>query len=205
MKRICTLLLVTMLFACVNVQAQTEQTSDFAKEGTKLFNPQLLNIGYSNIGIKTPGADEDTDFSQVGFAASGGYAIMDGLFIVGQAGIQAFKFGDMKFSFISLGGGARYYLPNNFFGGAGLLLNHGKIKGIGDIGLDDASDVSSDLSTTLVDFRLEAGYAYFLLPSVALEPSISYGAKVLGGKLEDYDHKLKYSRFGINLGVSVFF
>jgi len=57
----------------------------------------------------------------------------------------------------------------------------------------------------MVDFRLEAGYSYFLLPSVALEPSISYGTKIIGGKIENYDDKLEYSRFGINLGVSVFF
>jgi len=57
----------------------------------------------------------------------------------------------------------------------------------------------------MVDCRLEAGYSYFLLTSVALEPSISYGTKIVGGKIENYDDKLKYSRFGINLGVSVFF
>ncbi|MDD4191547.1 MAG: hypothetical protein PHI28_09450 [Mangrovibacterium sp.] len=91
-----------------------------------------------------------------------------------------------------------------------MLLNHGKIKGIGDSGIDiddedSELDTESDLSTTMVEFRLEAGYSYFILPSVALEPSISYATKIAGGKVENYDDKLTYSRFGINLGVSVFF
>lgn len=202
MKKLCTLFVVSlMLLACVNVQAQTKQPTEFAKEGTILFNPQLLNLGYSSLSFKVSGS-ESTDLNQFGLAVSGGYAIQDNLFILGQVGAQSFKFGEMNFSFFSLGGGARYYLPNNFYAGAGLLLNNGKIKGAGDM---DFEDVESDLSTTMIDFRLEAGYSYFLLPSVALEPSISYGTKILGGKLEDYDDKLKYSRFGINLGVSIFF
>jgi hypothetical protein len=211
MKKLCTLFAVSlMLLACGNLQAQTKQPTEFAKKGTILFNPQLLNLGYSSLSFKVSGS-ENTDLNQFGLAVSGGYAIQDNLFILGQVGAQSFKFGEMNFSFFSLGGGVRYYLPNNFYAGAGLLLNSGKIKGVGDMDFEDVEsdtdfeDVESDLSTTMIEFRLEAGYSYFLLPSVALEPSISYGTKILGGKIEDYDDKLKYSRFGINLGVSIFF
>jgi hypothetical protein len=66
-----------------------------------------------------------------------------------------------------------------------------------------------DLSTTIIGYRAEAGYAIFLTPSVALEPSISYGGKLAGGAIkvggEKMDSKLEYSQFGINLGVSIFF
>jgi len=204
MKKLNTLLVALMLLGCINVQAQIKlDSSDFSKKGTYMFNPQLLNLGFSSMSFKMSGS-EGTDITQFGLAVSGGYAIKDNLFIIGQVGAQSFKFGEMNFSFFSLGGGARYYLPNNFFGGAGLLINNGKIKGTGDVSFEDV-DSSSDLSTTMVDFRLEAGYSYFLLPSVALEPSISYGTKIIGGKIENYDDKLEYSRFGINLGVSVFF
>lgn len=205
MKKTYTLLATFMLLACINVQAQIHlESSEFSKKGTILFNPQLLNLGYSSMSFKMSGS-ESTDLTQFGLAVSGGYAIQDNLFIIGQVGAQSFKFGEMNFSFFSLGGGARYYLTNNFFGGAGLLINNGKIKGTGDVSFEDVDSTSEDLSTTMVDFRLEAGYSYFLLPSVALEPSISYGTKIVGGKIENYDDKLKYSRFGINLGVSVFF
>ena len=205
MKKLTSLFVALMLLVSVQVMAQTEQPTDFAKEGTMLFNPQLLNLGFSSLSLKSEGS-ESTNLNQFGLAVSGGYAIMDNLFIVGQVGAQALKFGEMNFSFFSLGGGARYYLPNNFYAGAGLLLNNGKIKGAGGIDFEDEDiDSDSDLSTTLVDLRLEAGYSYFLLPSVALEPSVTYGMKIAGGKIDNYDTDLKYSRFGINLGVSVFF
>ena len=207
MKKLSSLLVALMLFVSINVQAQTEQPTEFAKKGTMLFNPQLLNLGFSSLSFKASGS-ESTNLNQFGLAVSGGYAIQDNLFVLGQLGAQSFKFGETSFSFFSLGGGARYYLPQNFYAGAGLLLNHGKIKGAGDVSFDDEDsdlDTSSDLSTTMIEFRLEGGYSYFLLPSVALEPSISYGTKIVGGKIKNYDDKLNYSRFGINLGVSVFF
>ncbi len=208
MKKIYTILLLLLSIAFLSGHAQT---NDFSKKGMKVFNPQLLNLGFSSLSFKSSGSgSESTDLTQFGLAASGGYAIQDNLFILGQVGAQSFKFSETNFSFFSLGGGARYYLPKNFYAGAGLLLNHGKIKGVGDSGIDiddedSELDTESDLGTTMVEFRLEAGYSYFLLPSVALEPSISYGTKIAGGKVENYDNKLTYSRFGINLGVSVFF
>lgn len=204
MKKLFTLSVALMLLVSIHVQAQTEQSYDFAKEGKMLFNPQLLNLGFSSLSLKAEGGSESTNLNQFGLAVSGGYAIQDNLFIVGQVGAQSLKFGEINLSFFSIGGGARYYLPKNFYAGAGLLLNSGKIKGAGGIDYDD-EEIDSDLSTTMVDLRLEAGYSYFLLPSVALEPSVTYGMKIAGGKIDNYDADLKYSRFGINLGVSVFF
>jgi len=204
MKKLTSLFVALMLVVSVQVMAQIEQPTDFAKEGTMLFNPQLLNLGFSSMSLKVSGGSESTNLNQFGLAVSGGYAIQDNLFIVGQVGAQSLKFGEMNLSFFSIGGGARYYLPKNFYAGAGLLINNGKIKGTGGIDYDD-EEIDSDLSTTMVDLRLEVGYSYFLLPSVALEPSVTYGTKIAGGKIENYDDKLTYSRFGINLGVSVFF
>ncbi len=205
MKKLTSLLLLALvLLVSINVQAQNEQSTDFAKKGAILFNPQLLNLGFSNLSLKAEGGSESTNINQFGLAVSGGYAIQDNLFILGQVGAQALKFGEMNLSLFSLGGGARYYLPKNFYAGAGLLLNTGKIKGASGIDYDE-EEIDSDLSTTMIDFRVEAGYSYFLLPSVALEPSVTYGMKIAGGKVDNYDSKLKYSRFGINLGVSVFF
>lgn len=149
--------------------------------------------------------------SQLGLAVSGGYAIADNLFILGQVAGQSLKLGSSdaaKLSFISIGAGVRYYTAQtmgDFFVGAGLLANNGKVSSGG----YDSEYGDSDLSTTIVGYRAEAGYVILLLPSLALEPSISYGGKLAGGTIksggQEMGSKLKYSQFGINLGVSIFF
>lgn len=190
MKKISLILLAFVLFAGM-VNAQSEAT----KKGTFVLNPQLLNLSFSSLSLK---GDADVKLSQLGFAFSGGYAVMDGLIINGQLGYQHLKLEDNKVSLFSIGAGSRYYFPNNFFGGVGLLYNHGKIKGA------DTED-SAELSAGFLDLRAEAGYAWFITPSVALEPSVSYGMKLAGGKIDEMDAEIDYNRFGVNLGFSVFF
>jgi hypothetical protein len=190
MKKVYSLLAATLFLACIGVQAQSE--SSHAK-GTLMINPQLLNVAYNSLTLKSDG---DIDASQFGLAVAGGYAIQDALYVMGQVGAQSMKYGEdaYKVSFATLGAGLRYYVGQNFFVGAGLLVNTGKI----DDGIDDTS-------TTLVGYRAEAGYAIYVTPSIAFEPSVSYGSKIAGGKIDGAEHKLGYSQFGINLGVSIFF
>lgn len=208
MKKLSLLIVVLLLFTVAGVQAQSED-SDFAKKGAFLLNPQLLNVSFQSMKIN------GEKLSQLGLSVSGGYAITDNLFLLGQVAGQSFKFGSgdaTKFSFISIGAGARYYIDKFFLGG-GVLANNGKIN-IGGYfddfdDLDDMEVSGNDLKTTIMGFRVEAGYAIFLTPSVSLEPSISYGGKLMGGKIkvggEKMDSKIKYNQFGINLGVSIFF
>jgi len=212
MKKLNLLIVVSLLFVAAGLQAQSEE-GDFAKKGTKLFNPQLLNISYQSMNI-----DDDDSYagsgqklSQLGLSVSGGYAIIDNLFILGQVAGQSFKFGGSdaaKLSFISIGAGVRYYTVQtvgNFFVGAGVLANSGKVSSGG----YDTDYSGDNFSTTIIGYRAEAGYVKFLIPSVAIEPSISYGGKLAGGEIkvgsESMGSKLKYNQFGINLGVSIFF
>lgn len=206
------LLIVVLLFVMPGLQAQSGE-SDFAKKGTKLFNPQLLNLSYQSMKIDNDDsyAGSGQKLSQLGLSVSGGYAIMDNLFIIGQVAGQSFKLGSSdaaKLSFISIGAGARYYTTQtmgSFFAGAGLLANNGKVSSGG----YDTDYVGDNLSTTIIGYYAEAGYVKFLTPSLALEPSISYGGKLMGGEIkvggEEMDSKIKYNQFGINLGLSIFF
>ncbi|MGI6516765.1 MAG: hypothetical protein ACOX14_08270 [Fermentimonas caenicola] len=213
MKKLSLLIVALLLFTVAGVQAQSEG-GDFAKRGAILLNPQLLNVSYQSMKINSSDSDasDGEKLSQLGLSVSGGYAIADNLFILAQVAGQSLQLGSddaTKVSFFTIGAGARYYIGKFFLGG-GVLANNGKIN-IGGY-FDDFDDMEvsgDDLSTTIIGYRAEAGYAIFLTPSVALEPSISYGGKLAGGAIkvggEKMDSKLEYSQFGINLGVSIFF
>lgn len=191
MKKFTLILLAFVLFAGM-VNAQSEAT----QKGTFVLNPQLLNLSFSSVGLK---GDADANISQFGLAFSGGYAVMDGLIINGQLGYQHLKLEDIKVSLFSIGAGARYYFPSNFFGGVGLLYNNGKIK------VANSESSAELLGIEFIDLRAEAGYAWFITPSVALEPSVSYGMKLAGGEIDELGAEIDYNRFGFNLGFSVFF
>lgn len=213
MKKLSLLIVVLLLFSVAGAQAQFE-SSDFAKRGAILFNPQLLNLSFQSMKYNISD-EEDGDgekMSQLGLAVSGGYAIVDNLFILGQVAGQSLQLGSddaTKISFFTIGAGARYYIGKIFLG-ASVLANSGKVNLGGYLDdFDDEVGGGDDLSTTIIGYRAEAGYALFLTPSVALEPSISYGGKLAGGEVksggEKMGTKIKYDQFGINLGVSIFF
>lgn len=213
MKKLSLLIVASLLFTVAGVQAQSEG-GDFAKRGAILLNPQLLNVSYQSMKINSSDSDasDGEKLSQLGLSVSGGYAIADNLFILAQVAGQSLQLGSddaTKVSFFTIGAGARYYIGKFFLGG-GVLANNGKIN-IGGY-FDDFDDMEvsgDDLSTTIIGYRAEAGYAIFLTPSVALEPSVSYGGKLTGGEIkvggEKMDSKIKYNQFGVNLGVSIFF
>ena len=216
MKKLSLLIVALLLFTVAGAQAQSEG-GDFAKRGAILLNPQLLNVSYQSMKINSSDSDasDGEKLSQLGLSVSGGYAIADNLFILAQVAGQSLQLGSddaTKVSFFTIGAGARYYI-GKFFLGAGVLANNGKINMGGYFDdFDDFDDMEvggDDFSTTMIGYRAEAGYALFLTPSVALEPSISYGGKLAGGAIkvggEKMDSKLEYSQFGINLGVSIFF
>lgn len=200
MKKLSLLIVALLLFTVAGVQAQSEG-GDFAKRGAILLNPQLLNVSYQSMKINSSDSDasDGEKLSQLGLSVSGGYAIADNLFILAQVAGQSLQLGSddaTKVSFFTIGAGARYYIGKFFLGG-GVLANNGKINS------------GDDRSTTIIGYRAEAGYAIFLTPSVALEPSVSYGGKLTGGEIkvggEKMDSKIKYNQFGVNLGVSIFF
>lgn len=188
MKKLSLLIVALLLFTVAGVQAQSEG-GDFAKRGAILLNPQLLNVSYQSMKINSSDSDasDGEKLSQLGLSVSGGYAIADNLFILAQVAGQSLQLGSddaTKVSFFTIGAGARYYIGKFFLGG-GVLANNGKIN-IGGY-FDDFDDMEvsgDDLSTTIIGYRAEAGYAIFLTPSVALEPSVSYGGKLTGGEIK---------------------
>lgn len=103
-----------------------------------------------------------------------------------------------------MGAGGRYYLPFGVFGGAGLNYSRGSINTLPSLG--DYDDYSSSSSTNVgfLDFRVEAGYALFIRENFAIEPALSFGMKVLGGKVYE-GLVLNYTRLSLNLGMSYFF
>lgn len=208
MKKHLKISVVLALFA-ISLSAAGQQPSarEVIKKGSYNFSPQLLNLGFNAYKMKVSDMDdEDTKVTQFGLALAGGYTIMDGLTLNGQVGTQYFKLEDMKTMVASVGVNARYYLPMNLFVGVGTNFNYLKLKG--DFGGDFESDYDIDMEDTnysFLDVNASLGYAIFISSNVALEPAISYRQKVLGGKIKDTDHKINYSGFGFNLGVSIFF
>ena len=222
MKKGSLLIIILLLFVASSIKAQSITQSsaglterigiklgskkpDFGKKGSVMFNPQLLNLSYQNISLGESDFDEKYKLSQVGLSVQAGYAIIDNLFIVGQIAGQSLKFEESTVNFFTLGAGARYYL-DNLFVGAGVLMNSGKVESDWD---DDDFDASGGTSTTLFGLQAEVGYSIFLLPTIALEPSISYNTKIAGGDVKSGGTKtesnVEYNQFGVNLGVSIYF
>lgn len=187
MKKISLILLAGLLsFGMANAQSEP------ITKGTYVLNPQVLNLGFQSISVK----DADDAITQFGLGFGGGYAIMDNLIINGQLSYQHLNLKpmDAKFTLMAIGAGARYYFPGNFFGGVGLMFTDVNIKSDGDAG------------SNFLELRADVGYSYYLTPTMALEPFISYGSKISGGKIDGADGAdFSYTRLSFNLGVSIFF
>ncbi len=166
---------------------------DPIEKGTYMLNPQLLNLGGSSNTFKFDGGP-DVDLKQFGFTFMGGYAVMDNLLSTGQLGYQYMKLEDLKVQVASVGVGAKYYTPMNLFGGVNFLYNMGKVK-------------PKDAKVSFGELRFDVGYSLELTSAVRLEPTVSYGLKVLGGdvKIDGTEvTTMKYNGFIVNIGVSIF-
>lgn len=204
MKKYVSILIALAVFAIITpapVSAQSISATDVIKKGSYNLSPQLLNVGFNSFSFGTDMKDsEDMKITQFGLALAGGYALADGLTLNGQIGAQYLKLEDTKLFGATLGANLRYYFPMNVFIGAGTNFNYFSLKGV------DMEEYSSESeNNNFLDVTAIVGYAIFITPKIALEPSISYKHKIAGGKIEDTSHKITYSGFGINLGVSIFF
>ncbi len=187
MKKLLSLLVVSILvIGTLHAQSVTK--------GTKMFSPQLTNIGFNSVSYSIEGEDESAKISRLGLSAAAGYAIMDNLMIVGTVAFQSFKFEESKLSAITLGASARKYFDNGFFAGAGVNLINGKIGSDGD-----------HFSTTMIDGLLNAGYSFEIFPKLAIEPIITFSTKIAGGEIKDFDAKLKYTQLSLSIGFSYYF
>ncbi len=187
MKKIISLLAITILFAGA-LQAQ------FVTKGTKMVSTQVTNLGFNSISFKMGSSDESTKMNRIGLSFAGGYAIMDDLMILGSVAFQSFKFDESKLNALTIGAMGRKYFNSGLFAGAGVGLVTGKV------GKD-----SETTSTTMIDGSLQAGYSFEILPKLILEPIVAFSTKLAGGKIEDFDHKLKYTQFSISVGFTYLF
>lgn len=183
MKKIISLLMVSLL--CIGaLQAQ------LVPKGSKMLSTQLTNLGFNSISFKIGDSDESVKMNRIGLSLLGGYAVLDNVVILGSFALQSLKFDEDKFSAVTLGGTARKYFDNGFFAGAGLNLLNGKVM---------------EESTTMIDGILHAGFSHEIFPKLTIEPMVTFSSKLAGGKIEGYDHKLKYTQFSVNIGFSYFF
>jgi hypothetical protein len=111
--------------------------------------------GFSVAQASIDGVSEK--LTNINLDVSTGYFVADRFVIGVQGGYQYTKFASDKSTAGSYGLFGRYYTQSNFFVGTGYRVSKsGKSKSVGTI-------------------PVELGYAYFLSPSVAIEPAVNLG------------------------------
>jgi hypothetical protein len=204
MRKLFSILVVLALLAmsCAKVNAQREA-------GTKFISPQLTGLDFGSYKMKPDGSDESTSLTQLGLNLAGGQFVIDNLAVKANLGFMMLKPEDSgTFSMFTIGAGARYYLASNLFGG--LTLSHNSLTVKEEDYYDEFLDETEDgekMSMSALMAALEVGYSLNITEKVAFEPSMNYGfslsgkTKVDGEDSGDFD----ISRFGISLGITVFF
>lgn len=206
MKKHLNLFIVLMLLALsFSAAGQKPSAREVVKKGSFTLSPQVLNLGFNSYTMMVDDMDDESfKASQLGLSFAGGYTILNGLTLNGQLGVQYLKLEDIKTMVASVGANVRYYFPMNLFIGVGTNFNYFNLKGAESESEEFDIDMG-DINYNFLDVNATLGYAIFISPTVALEPSISYRYKIAGGKIEDTDHKINYNGLGFNLGVSIFF
>lgn len=204
MKKLFAILVVIALLAvsCAEVNAQRTK-------GTKFLSPQLTGLDFGSYKLKPEGSSESMKLTQFGLNLAGGQFISDDLALKANLGYMMIKPEDQgSLSLFTLGAGIRYYLPSNFFGGIGLSYNSFTNK------QDDYYDEDEDemveggkMTASAIMVPLEIGYSLNITEKIAFEPSLNYSLS-LSGKTK-YDGNdggdFDVNRFGISLGITIFF
>ena len=149
----------------------------------------MTNLSFNSFTISSKGEKES--FSRFGLQATGGYAIMDDLAIVGGLGFQSGSYDGSGVSVFDIHAGARYYVIPNLYAGADLLF--------GTLSLNNKTGKGSSgsMSGNTISVELNAGYSYFLADRIAVEPSISY---TLGLSTKFEDQPFGLSALTLNIG-----
>ena len=96
--------LFLLIFAgCLLAAAASAQT---LPAGSIFVSPTLTNLSFNAITVSYEGEKES--FSRYGLQATGGYAIMDDLAIVGGLGFQGGSYDGSAITVLNLFAGARY-------------------------------------------------------------------------------------------------
>ena len=182
-------LFLTLFAGCLLAAAASAQT---IPAGSIFVNPSLTNLSFNAITASVNGEKES--FSRYGLQATGGYAIMDDLAVVGGIGFQGGSYDGSSISMLTLFAGARYYVIPNVYAGANLTL------GTATANNKVSTDVDSNLKGNSLGVELNAGYTYFLSSKVAIEPSLSYN---LGLSTKVQDTAINLSVFSLNIGFLI--
>ena len=157
-------LLICLLVSVVSAHAQFEK-------GKWIANPSLTGLGLSY--------DTGLDKASFGLDVNGGAFVADNLALLIRGGL-AWNEGGTDMDVYSLGVGGRYYFSQvGIYVGANVNV--------------DRWDLGDNLDDTKFSFGLEAGYAFFLSKTVALEPAVYWN--VNGDR----------SKFGLKLGFGLYF
>lgn len=157
------LFVVCLLVVSLGAKAQFEQ-------GTWVVNPYVTGLGFSY---------SKNDKAQFGFGAKAGNFLVDNVALLVELNADWSKPRDTY----SVGAGGRYYFDKTgVYLGAGLRLDHTRLKG----GHKD----------TGVGLGVEGGYAFFVSKTVTIEPAVYYNWMFSNNDL---------SKFGIKVGFGLYF
>lgn len=156
-------LLVCLLVVTVAAQAQFEK-------GKWIVNPSVTGLDLSH--------DTGTDKTSFGFQAKGGAFLIDNVALLVNAG-ASWNYSGSDVDVYTVGVGGRYY-----FDKVGIYLGADVNLDRWDWGVDDDTKFS---------FGLEAGYAFFLSRTVAIEPAAYWNIN---------DDR---SKFGVKVGFGFYF
>jgi len=189
------LILIALVGISLSVVAQVPKRGAILAGGDISFNANKVSDKDAITGFST-------ESNIIGFAMGPkiGYTLMEGLIVGGilqfSASSTKANAGGLKITNSSLAAGpfARYYLPMGIFGEASFVA-----------GVQTSKTTSGGVSSpknknNLSDLFIGAGYAYFLTPSVSVEPLIGFGYDRI--KFDNNDVlKNRGLRFKISLSV----
>ena len=165
------------------------------KKGDKVFNPTLSNIGLNSITISH--GSKSQSLTRIGLQAAGGYVIKSDVIVMAGVGFPSYSSDDDSTSLFDISAGGRYYLTPNVFATGNLVLVTGSMKEKSSDG-ESTKTTSSKIQST--DFRLGAGYTYFITKNFAVEPSITYD---LGLDTNFSGKKMDIGVLSLNIGFIV--
>jgi hypothetical protein len=144
------------------------------EKGTVLVGASS-NLGFNS--FKPDGGDSQSTFS---LDVSAGYFFVDNF----TAGLNLSLTTSDGYSATGIGVFGRYYINGKIFLGAGYNAMSQKIE-----------STPEDIKSNYGVIPLEAGYAAFLTPNIAVEPSLNFG--IMTGDSEG-------TSFGLNVGFALY-
>jgi hypothetical protein len=153
----------------------------FCTASAQINKDAVMISAQSNLNFTSAESDGESNESFI-LKAALGYFVAENLAIGPVFGYE--KEGDLSTTSIGIFG--RYYVNGKVFFGAGYTSNRIKV---------DLGSFGGDITVKYNAIPLEIGYAAFITPNVAVEPSIGY--TIVSGDADG-------SAFGFNVGFGIY-